>query len=1039
MKAGSSFLRMRGPRVFTMPSGTAFLPALVSGVLAACDGDSPYALSDAMILAPTRRAARALAEAFVQARGESGATLLPDIRAIGDIDADAPPFAPGALALEAPPPLSSERMLFDLTALVQARLRASGQSDALPVALAEAEALARLISEAETEGVDDFDIAAAAFQERLAAQPEHVQRAARFLHIVIRAWPQHLRELGASGPAAFRTFVNTALAQRWQAQPPGHMVIAAGSTGSIPATARLLDVIARLPRGAVVLPGLDESLSDADWDTVLQSPGHPQHGLARLLARMQISRGDVKRWPGAGESLKARRRRRMINEALLPAPATADWRARLDRLAAAEKVKPVTLVHRALEGLSLVEAGNEDEEALVLALAIRHTLEDPHKSAILVTPDRVLAQRVRAALWRWHIDIDDSAGTPLERTAPGVFLGLLAQLAVQDDDPVLLASLLGSELATAGLAPEAAQACAQKLEAHVLRGVVRHRVGALDAVIAEGSPETDGLDAPWRARLRGFARRLHAALAPLLSLPEEAPAAEFARAHALAAEQLAASDAQGGAARLWRGHDGAAGAALLRTLIMDSAHLGPLKAADYAHLFGAMARQRPVRPPAPRQPRARILGPLEARMLSADLVALGGLNETIWPAGAAQDPFLPAHLRTALGLPDPERKLGLAAHDFAEHASKPQVLLTRSKRSGADPAVASRWLWRLKTLVRSAVSTDEEVEAMLAPQTDYLALARQLDHGPARARPVDPPRPAPPVDQRPKSLYVTRIRTLVRNPYAIYARFILGLKALDPLGARPGPAQWGSAMHAALEQFFASGGTPDDDAGDELMRLFSAALRQNGFGEDQMVRACARGRRAVDWLLHWERRRRDEGWRPVLLEGEGALAIPMPGGRAFTLKARADRIDRGPGGFAVLDYKTGSMPTAKEIWAGFDPQLPLEAAILEHSGFARGGKREQGTASSLVYVRLSGGSTPGEARVLEETGRRSIAAPHAAADFQRRAMAQLQSLIAWFNTPQNPYLCQPRAKYTDSYSDYDLLARRPEWAAVPDDEDGGGA
>ncbi len=1038
MKAGANFLEARGPRVFTMPSGADFLPALVDGVLAACGEASPYALSDAMILAPTRRAARALAEAFVQARGGKGATLLPDIRAIGDVGADAPPFAPGAIALQAPPPLPAEKMLFDLTELVQARLRASGQSNALPVALAEAEALAQLINEAETEGIDSFDVAAEDFQERLASQPEHVQRAARFLDIVMRHWPRHLREQGVSGPAAWRAFVSTALARSWQQHPPEHMVIAAGSTGSVPATAQLLDVVARLPHGAIVLPGLDESLSDADWKEVMQSPGHPQYGLSRLLARMKIGRAGVKRWPGAPEGLQARRRRRMINEALLPAPATADWRERLEALARAERLKPVNLVRKALQGLSLVEADNEEEEALVLALAIRETLEDPQKTAILVTPDRALAQRVRAALWRWHIDIDDSAGTPLDRTAPGIFLTLIGQLAVYPDDPVILAALLGTKLATLGMAPAQAHACAQMLEARILRGVARHRVDDLRHVIAAHGKDDDGLDPVWRSRLCGFAQRLHEALAPLLAL-QQASAATFAKAQAQAAEALAASDEQEGAARLWSGRDGAAAAALLRALILDAERLGTLDAAAYAHVFGTLAHQRPVRPPAPRQPRARILGPLEARMLSADLVALGGLNESVWPAGPAQDPFLPASLRTRLGLPDPERKLGLAAHDFAEHASKARVLLTRSRRKGADPAVASRWLWRLRTLVRSAVDTDRDVEKLLAPATPYLALARRLDHGPAKARPVEKPEPRPPVSKRPRSLYVTRIKTLVRNPYAIYARFILGLKPLDPLGARPGAAQWGSAMHDALERFLEAGGAIDAQAESRLVALFEAALRENGFGEDQMVRQSARGRRAIKWFLDWERQRREDGWRPVLLEGAGELAVTVPGGKDFILKARADRIDRGPDGFAVLDYKTGSMPSPREVWAVFDPQLPLEAAILQQSGFARDGVCVRGEAVSLAYVKLSGGSEAGGYQALEQAGTRSIKEPHTAADFQRRSMLELQRLIAWFDNPQTPYLCQPRAKYTDSYSDYDLLARRPEWAVTPEDGSGDGA
>ncbi len=1035
MSAPARFLDFAGPRVFTMPSGADFLNALAQGVDAAIDSSGPYSLSDAMILTPTRRAVRALSDALVQFHGGDQAVLLPRIRAIGDVDADEPPFEPGAIALDCPPSISTERRLFDLAMLIRQRLRNSGQNDAIPVALAEAEALARLIDEAHTEGVHNFDLVREMFREKLLNQPEHVKRAAQFLEIVMEYWPVYLQELGLSDPAAHRRFVLKELAQSWRAAPPSHMVIAAGSTGSMPATAELLGVIAHLPNGAVILPGLDMDLPDEDWKTVLESPGHPQHGLARLLNTMKIARAEVLPWPGAQEPGGARLRRRLVNEALLPAEATAGWSDRLLRLANDQKMPAQELVQKGLAGLSLIEADSEEEEAQVLALAIRHTLADPTKTAVLVTPDRALAERVRVALWRWKIKIDDSAGMPLDTTPLGVFLTLIAEAIPTPTEPVILASLLGSVLTSLGHAQAETSALSQMLEARYLRGVRRFaNLEGLRYAIQNDEHLSEGN----RAKLVTFTEALEAAFA-VFSTMQSAPIATWAQAHAQAAEMLAQSDVKDGAAILWRGRAGDGAAAVLRALMQDAEVLGDVDAREYIHIFQNLVHQRPVRPEGEAQPRARILGPLEARMINADLVLLGGLNEGAWPSLPSQDPYLPRELKLELGLPDPERRLGLSAHDFAEHATKPKVLLTRAKRKGADPAIASRWLWRLKTLVRCAVDDDQEAEAALTSPVDYLNYARRLDQVPADAvHPAKPPKPKPPLNKRPHSLYVTKVKTLIRNPYGIYARYILGLKPLEALGGLPGPRERGIAIHDALEQFV--GGTiasDDPKALPELANLMVEALRHHGFAEHQIPAEGARLKRAAEWFLHWQRERENDGWKPVMLEGQGEFSVARPG-RIFTVKAKADRIDRRGDELAVLDYKTVAFPSPAEVYAGFDPQLPLEAAILEKKGFVKGDKTIQGCASSLGYIKISGGSKPGEFKALEAASKRSIGKAVTAEQFQARALKQLEKLIDWFDNPDHPYLCQPRAKYMDDYSDYDLLARRDEWDST-EEETGDGS
>ena len=208
-------------------------------------------------------------------------------------------------------------------------------------------------------------------------------------------------------------------------------VVAAGSTGSIPATAELIATIAHLPHGAVVLPGLDTDLDADAWrmiagdeapirsrrrsgEAVEGAPGHPQFALSALLARIGIERHDVV------QLAKPCGRERLVSEALRPAAATQVWQQRAADLAFAADARA------ALATMAMIEAANAEDEALAIAVALREAVEND-KTAALVTPDRALARRVNAALRRWNIEAEDSGGDALAETPAGIFARLAAR------------------------------------------------------------------------------------------------------------------------------------------------------------------------------------------------------------------------------------------------------------------------------------------------------------------------------------------------------------------------------------------------------------------------------------------------------------------------------------------------------------------------------------------------------------------------------------------------------------------------------------
>ncbi|MGH7555253.1 MAG: double-strand break repair protein AddB, partial [Longimicrobiales bacterium] len=791
--------------------------------------------------------------------------------------------------------------------------------------------LAQFLDEAITHGCDLSKLKSLA-PDKFAA---HWQDVLTFLGILVEEWPKQLAAEHAIEPAASRDQQLRALAQALAAAPPRAPVIAAGSTGSIRATAELLRTISQLPTGAVVLPALDAHLDEEAWNAL--DAGHAQFGLRQLLAHLGVEREDVAPWSPLSSDHDSRQARvRFISEALRPPPATDAWRDLIE-------TESEPLAH-ALQGLALIEAQNPREEALAIAIALREALDTPGRTAALVTPDRGLARRVSAELTRWGIAIDDSAGQPLACTPPGVFLALVARAVADGFPPVALLSLLKHPLAAGGESPAQFRRRVRALEYWHLRGLRPGR--GFEGISARLTKDRD-------TELKHWLEKLRSILEPLATAMEasNAPLADLVRSHAKAAEQLAATASETGASALWRSEAGEAAANLIVELMRDGEDIVLEDGRDYAELFFELAGKRAVRPRYTRQKRLAILGPLEARLLDFDLVVMGGLNEGTWPREAATDPWLSRPMREALGLEPPERRTGLAAHDVATLAASRSVLLTRSLKQSGAPTVASRWVMRIQQLAKG-LGLDHQLTA----RNELLTWARAIDKGAAASR-AQRPAPAPPVALRPRQLSVTEIETWLRDPYAIYAKHVLRLRPLEPLDPEPGPPERGRAIHRALELFLRA--HPDalpDDALQQLIKIGEESFAANGASNAVLALWRPRFERAARWFISEHARRRPEIAQSIA-ETSGKFELPGPAG-PFTLTGRADRIDLFPDGSAsIVDYKTGRMPTEKQIRTLIAPQLPLEGAMLLAGGF---GDTKASRLRDFVHIKLTGGDPPGD-------------------------------------------------------------------------------
>ena len=1017
------------PRWYAVPAHRPFLEDLAAGVLSWLGDLPPETLSDATILLPNRRAARAFTAALArQANGR--AMLLPQVRPLGDLEEDEPPFTPGALGLDLPPAIAPMHRRFEIARMIAEDF----DRDLTPLrALEMADALGGFIDSCHLEEVPDPGRVARLVDGEMAA---HWERSAEFLGMAVEAWPRRLEAMGLVDPSWRRATLLRRLAEAWDRTPPTQPVIAAGSTGTVPAAADVLGAVARAPQGCVVLPGLDCDLDDRVWDLIDETnEGHPQRALKRLLERHDLTRGDVRPWfePPAEPALRSRglARQRLLNEALRPADATDDWRREIGRIRsrAAEAGQSADPIALGLEGLSVLTLRTEEEAAAAIALLMRETLETPNadgspRTCALVTPDQALGRRVEARLERWGVIPDSSAGRPLSRMPAGALIDLCARFITDPLDPHVLLGLIKHPLVRLDAGGADQRRAVEALERYGLRGPRSRDFARLKRRLLEAAqPDRRGKAPPdWAQphliaaqalvdRLETLAGEVQAPFA------DDAPLDQAARALTRLAETLAGQN-------LWAGPDGECAATTLTGLIEGGAPLGAVSRADFAALLHNLLKDAVVRTGGATHPSLRILGAIEARLVRADRMILAGLEEGVWPQGPATDPFLSRPMRKSLGLPPPERRLGQTAQDFVQAACAPEAILVHSDRRGGQPAVRSRWLWRLEMLTRGADSAATPV-ALERPSV-AIGWTRTLDAPPPGPPAFAPrPKPRPPVHRRPRSLYVTRVERWVRDPYSVYAQSILRLEAMERPGASAEALARGDAVHKAIELLTLE--WPNDLPDDCEAVLHDHLLHQlgaHGFEDAAMAREAPLARNCARWLTEFERRRRERGVT-LLIEQRGAMTFDAPAG-PFTLKAFADRIELSGTGAAVMDFKTGAAPSMKQVKTGFSPQLTLTGAILAHGGFAdTNGPVEP---DELTYVRVVGRKVAGEVAVRGQGLE--------AAELSRGALEGLKRRIARFDDETTPYVSWAAPQFMGNQGgNYDHLARVWEWAVAGGDEE----
>lgn len=1041
-------------RIFSIPAGAPFLETFADALLAGriienFPRDSgPLALADARIYIPTRRAARALTEELAR-RSRGAGLLLPHIVPLGMMeetadmlafsapgieDARLAALAPGVSALERRLRLS-HLVLQWAKALRDASSRGgdAGQSfddsELNVVAHAPAQAwylageLAALIDEMLIENIDPQMLKGIPVENL----EKYWQITLQFLEIAFAYWPDELAQLGKQDATARQiALINheiELLGAGGASPTQGGPRIVLGSTGTNAATARLIAAIARAPQGAVVLPGYDDQLDGESWAALSRPaigedadpaiPAHPQAALHRLIKTMDAARDDIVTLGAPRDPL----RMDFLREAMRPAVTTHNWpQWRKDHGAEART---------ALSAIKVIEANDERQEALAIALALRETLETPHFTAALVTPDRALSRRVRMELLRWNIEIDDSGGEPLSLTPAGNLAALSLAAAQDSVSASALQSLLDHGGINLGLAPETFRKLRRQAALGLFRGIhpdISNPAATIETARAlardvHAHPSRKSIsDEDW-PRLQDFLERLRAALEPLGATPQTAHLAHWMRAHESTMQLLMAPQAGEALSSPDPAEDWQALRELFSGFHLAESPQLPCTLQDYSSILSGLMRETAVRGPRRAHPRLKILGLLEARLLDADLIVLGGLSETVWPPAAKTNALLNRQMRAWLGLSSPERRIGQTAHDFVQAMGAKQVVLSHARKNGDAPAAPSRFLLRMAALAGEEAWTDCKARGDI-----YLDLARRIDK-PLASESIQSPQPCPPVAWRPVKLPVTSIETWRRDPYSIYAERILKLKPLDDVDREDDAAAAGSLLHAAMAEFhqkFAHGTLPAD-AHDQLIACVQRAFAPLFSEPDFEVFKWPRWKRSLKAYLEWEAERRASRIE-LLTEMRGEIDIPLFDGSQFTLTARADRIERMADGIiAIADYKTGSPPSAGQISSGLAPQLTLEGVIAQQGGFE--GVSPFKETPQLLYLRIAAN---GDFRA------RDIADGNNKVDVANAMNAHFRGLLdlaSQFRDPHMPYRARPVAQFASKWLKYDHLSRYKEWSA----------
>ena len=965
-------------KLFAVDLGLDFAETFVTGLLHRFAGQPPDALARAHVIVNTARMQRRITQILTR----RGAMLHPRLHVITNLH---------GLAQTVPRHTRTSNLAqrLELVGLINRLLDMEPDLAARASVFDLADSLANLMDEIQNEGVDPDKIAGLEVTD----QSGHWDRTLRFVQLI---QTYVIGQSQGTNPGETLRDQVLHLAQKWQNSPVLDPVIVAGSTGSRGATLEFMQAVMTLPQGMVVLPGYDRDMPAAAWDKLhdpLRSQDHPQYRLAHVAHSLGQDPSNIPGWHPA--ALGNRARTALISLALRPAPVTDSWLSEGPNLPDLQD---------ATRDITWVNAPSKRAEALAIALKLREAV-DQNKTVAVITPDRQLTRQITAALSYWDVIPDDSAGTPLQLSPPGRFLRHVIQNMIRRVTTGQLLALLKHPLTNSGADGTHRGThlrLTRELELYLRANVNPYPTAEILAKFAQNTP-VEGI-AEWADWVTS-AFLTH-------TPPDQGDFGDWVRHHKMRAETIAGGPAAQDSGELWLHKAGKMAWAVFDTMTQAADSAPAMSGQDYANVFSGILAQDSLRDYQTPHENIMILGTLEARVQTADTIILASLNEGTWPEPPSADPWFNRAMRQQVGLLLPDRQIGLSAHDFHTAVCLKNVWITRSLQSDDVQTVPSRWINRLQNLLNGLPDQGgkQALDDMIARGQTWLDRVTLFDRAPQVPR-ATRPSVIPPVAARPTKLSVTEIKTLIRDPYAIYAKHVLRIEPLDDMDAEPDARLRGTVLHDIFENFINDwDAIPDTDRARALVERAHAALDQAAPWALTRIQWANQIERLAEWFVAQERIRRDTA-TPIALERKGRWVLPD---LDFTLTGKVDRLDDIGGQTIVYDYKTGTAPSGPQQ-INFDKQLYLLSLMVQDGAFDDLAPAQVADAAFLAIS-----TTKADTKI-----------PLNKEDLDT-ARAKFYKLIDQYRRPDQGYTAR-RALFQDrDFAPYDPMTRYGEWSPSDD-------
>ncbi|MBR5154665.1 MAG: PD-(D/E)XK nuclease family protein [Alphaproteobacteria bacterium] len=934
-------------------------------------------LASVLFMVPNRRACLSLTNAFVRIQGLKP-TILPQIVPISEIDEDEMLF--GSFNLEEiwpeiPPPISREERLFLFARLILSKPNDFGLKSMSPAqAISLAQDLATLIDTAYNQGLS-FDKLHDLVPEKYAT---HWQETLKLLKIITEFWPQILEERGAIDTSLMKNIVLSKQALLWRKENTSKNIIIAGVSASFPSIVEMFETVKNLPNGEIYFAGIDNFADDDYWEAIDEV--HPQFEIKDLLNKINIDRKNI------ANVLEPRdaNREQFISEIMRPAIVSNKWRSIADDFN----------LQKSLENITLLTLKNQRDEALAIALKMREVLNYPEKTAALVSYDRNLARRVSSELKRFGVEVDDSAGIPLNLSPIGIYLRVIVEAAENLTSSLKIVDLLKNPFTLLGFNKNEFRSKVYDFETSLRmekkKNINSEKFWLRDVIIEKLSP-----------------------LSELLS-QDLIDFGEVLRKNIEIAEEIANSDTTKGKNFLWRGDCGKIAVRFITKILETSSLIGKISGKDYLPMLCQLMSNETVRTTYGTHPRLSILGPIEAQLQNFDYIIIGEVNEGIWPKLPQADMWMSRPMMKDFGFALPEKNIGILANSFANFMKSPNVILTRAERIGESPTQKSRWLLRIETVLNAF-----GVDISTIMDKDFSSFVMNLDK-PKVYKSIKAPAPCPPVASRPRKLSASGVDLLIADPYSVFAKYILKLYPLDNLDEKPDQRDYGSLIHEIIEEFNTKYDGPLPlNALDVLVEIGKRKFDEKNLDNDIRAFWFPKFLSTAKWIIQKELDYRD-GVKKIHNEVSGEISYNIQNGD-FVFTAKADRIDELKNNdINIFDYKTGSIPTKSQVKSGHAMQLLLEGIIARKKAYPLGLNSQ---LSNLIYWKL------GKEELIIDKKNDELD------KLLDEAEEYLVKLMNTFDFETTPYHSRPTPKFIPKNKDYEHLARIREWSVQEDGED----